>query len=48
MASGVATVWLPVEDMNRAIRFYGQTLGLSAKSEGEDWSELDAAASRSA
>jgi predicted enzyme related to lactoylglutathione lyase len=42
MASGVATVWLPVEDMNRAIRFYGQTLGLSVKSEGEDWSELDA------
>ncbi|MGA8329439.1 MAG: VOC family protein [Mycobacterium sp.] len=42
MASGVATVWLPVEDMSRAVRFYGQTLGLSVKSEGEDWSELDA------
>jgi predicted enzyme related to lactoylglutathione lyase len=37
MASGVATVWVPVEDMSRAVRFYGQTLGLSVKSE-----ELDA------
>jgi predicted enzyme related to lactoylglutathione lyase len=42
MASGVATVWMPVEDMGRAVRFYGQTLGLSAKSEGDDWSEFDA------
>ncbi len=42
MASGVATVWLPVEDMGRAVRFYGQTLGLSVKREGDDWSELDA------
>jgi predicted enzyme related to lactoylglutathione lyase len=42
MASGVATVWLPVEDMNRAVQFYGQTLGLSVKSESDEWSELDA------
>ena len=42
MASGVATVWMPVENMSRAVRFYGQTLGLSVKSEGDDWSELDA------
>jgi catechol 2,3-dioxygenase-like lactoylglutathione lyase family enzyme len=42
VASGVATVWLPVEDMSRALRFYAQTLGLSVRSEGEDWSELDA------
>jgi predicted enzyme related to lactoylglutathione lyase len=28
--------------MNRAVRFYARTLGLSVKSEGEDWSELDA------
>ncbi|HYO04784.1 MAG TPA: VOC family protein [Mycobacterium sp.] len=40
MASGVATVWMPVEDMSRALGFYGQTLGLSVKSEGDDWSEL--------
>ena len=42
MASGVATVWLPVEDMGRAVKFYGETLGLTVKSEGEDWSELNA------
>ena len=42
MASGVATVWMPVEDMSRAVQFYGQTLGLSLMSEGDDWSELDA------
>ena len=42
MASGVATVWMPVEDMGRAVQFYGQTLGLSLQSEGDDWSELDA------
>jgi predicted enzyme related to lactoylglutathione lyase len=33
---------MPVEDMSRAVRFYGQTLGLSVKSEGDDWSELNA------
>ncbi|MBJ7337484.1 VOC family protein [Mycolicibacterium sp.] len=33
---------MPVEDMGRAIGFYGETLGLSIKSEGDDWSELDA------
>lgn len=42
MASGVATVWMPVEDMGRALKFYGETLGLTVKSEGDDWSELDA------
>ncbi len=42
MASGVATVWMPVEDMSRALRFYGETLGLSVTNEGDDWSELNA------
>ena len=42
MASGVATVWMPVEDMSRALKFYGETLGLKVKSEGDDWSEFDA------
>jgi predicted enzyme related to lactoylglutathione lyase len=42
MASGVATVWMPVEDMSRALKFYGETLGLKVKMEGDDWSELDA------
>jgi predicted enzyme related to lactoylglutathione lyase len=42
MASGVATVWMPVDDMSRAVKFYSETLGLSVKNEGDDWSELDA------
>jgi predicted enzyme related to lactoylglutathione lyase len=42
MASGVATVWVPVSDMDRAVRFYGDTLGLKVKDTGKDWSEIDA------
>jgi predicted enzyme related to lactoylglutathione lyase len=42
VASGVATVWLPVDDMDRAVKFYSETLGLSIKSESGDWSELNA------
>jgi predicted enzyme related to lactoylglutathione lyase len=42
VASGVATVWMPVRDMSRAVEFYGQTLGLEVTSTGDDWSELDA------
>lgn len=42
MASGVATVWLPVEDMARAVTFYGETLGLDVRSSSDDWSEIDA------
>lgn len=42
MASGVATVWVPVEDMDRAKKFYSETLGLELKNEGDDWTELDA------
>lgn len=42
MASGVATVWVPVSDMGRAVQFYRDVLKLSVKSTGDDWSELDA------
>lgn len=42
MAHGVATVWVPVTDMKRAVAFYRDTLGLEVKSEDTDWSELDA------
>ncbi|BDZ47888.1 hypothetical protein GCM10025867_01290 [Frondihabitans sucicola] len=41
MAHGVATVWVPVTDMKRAVAFYRDSLCLEVKSEGEDWSELD-------
>lgn len=42
MAHGVATVWVPVSDMKRAVAFYRDTLDLTVKSESDDWSELDA------
>jgi len=43
MATGVATVWVPVQDMQRAIAFYRDTLGLAVKDQqGDDWAEIDA------
>jgi predicted enzyme related to lactoylglutathione lyase len=42
MVDSVATVWLPVQDMTRAVAFYRDTLGLTVTSEDEDWSEIDA------
>lgn len=40
--TGVATVWLPVTDMQRAIDFYANTLGLKATMQESEWSELEA------
>lgn len=42
MATGIASVWVPVTDMDRAVMFYRDTLGLEVKSHGADWSEVDA------
>ena len=42
MIKGVAAVWLPVTDMERAIAFYGETLGLEVTEHDSDWSEVDA------
>ena len=42
MASGVASVWVPVDDMDAAVAFYGETLGLTVKSRDADWSEIEA------
>lgn len=42
MAKSVATVWVPVDDMDRAVKFYSETLNLEVKDTGEDWSEIDA------
>jgi predicted enzyme related to lactoylglutathione lyase len=39
--TGIATVWLPVSDMARAVDFYSGTLGLSVKQQEEEWSELE-------
>ena len=42
MATGVATVWVPVQDMDRAVRFYRDALGLSVEQTDAQWSEVDA------
>ena len=42
MLNGVSTVWLPVNDMDRALGFYGDTLGLKVKENHGEWAEVDA------
>ena len=42
MAAGVAAVWVPVTDMDRAVKFYRDVLGLKVDSQDDDWSEIDA------
>ena len=42
MATSAATVWVPVDDMDRAKRFYGETLRLEVGKETPEWSEVDA------
>lgn len=38
--SGVATVWLPVTDLDRAVGFYRDVLGLSVDSHDDGWAEV--------
>jgi predicted enzyme related to lactoylglutathione lyase len=42
MVHGTAVVWLPVDDVQRALTFYGEQLGLETLHEESDWAELDA------
>jgi predicted enzyme related to lactoylglutathione lyase len=42
MATGVAAVWVPVEDMARAVAFYRDALGFDVDEQGPDWAEVDA------
>src|SRR5947208_1536439 len=42
MVQGVASVWVPVQDLDRAMGFYGDTLGLSMNKQDDDWAEVDA------
>ena len=42
MVNGVSTVWIPVGDIQRSLQFYGDTLGLTVKSQDGEWAELDA------
>lgn len=40
---GVAAVWVPVRDMERALGFYRDTLGLSVNNQDdEQWADLEA------
>lgn len=41
MVDGVAVVWVPVSDIERATGFYRDTLGLKVGKQTEDWVELD-------
>ena len=42
MSRGVSNVWVPVSDMDRAVAFYRDTLGLGVQSQSDEWTELDA------
>ncbi len=42
MLEGVAVVWMPVQDMERAKSFYRDTLGLQITNEDGQWAEVDA------
>ncbi len=42
MLEGVAVVWMPVQDIDRAKSFYSETLGLPLTNEDGDWAEVDA------
>jgi len=42
MALGVANVWLPVQNTDRAVDFYENTLGLSVVKRDGPWAEVEA------
>ena len=42
MVDGIAAVWVPVTDMQRAVAFYRDILGLEVEETDSDWSEVDA------
>jgi predicted enzyme related to lactoylglutathione lyase len=42
MVKGVASVWVPVDDMDRALGFYGDVLGLEVTKQQAEWSQVDA------
>jgi len=42
MIGGVATVWVPVEDVGRAVEFYRDALEFNVKQQDADWAEIDA------
>ena len=42
MVHGVAAVWVPVRDMERAVAFYRDVLGLKVNDTQDEWSDLEA------
>lgn len=42
MIKGVANIWMPVEDIDRAVDFYENTLGLPVEKVDGQWAEVDA------
>ena len=42
MVGGVANVWVPVEDIERALDFYENALGFSVIEQDGPWAEVDA------
>ena len=46
MIDGISVVWLPVSDMDKALEFYGSTLGLDIEQQEDEWSLVTAGAIR--
>jgi predicted enzyme related to lactoylglutathione lyase len=42
MVHGTAVVWLPVTDLDRAVSFYRERLGLEQVQQDGDWAQFDA------
>jgi catechol 2,3-dioxygenase-like lactoylglutathione lyase family enzyme len=42
VVKGVVNVWVPVEDIERALDFYQNTLGFSVIKRDDPWAEVDA------
>jgi catechol 2,3-dioxygenase-like lactoylglutathione lyase family enzyme len=42
MMKGVANIWMPVRDTDRAVDFYGNTLGFEVVKRDGAWAEVDA------
>jgi predicted enzyme related to lactoylglutathione lyase len=42
MITEISAIWLPVTDMDRALAFYRDTLGLKVLSNDDDWSMVTA------
>ena len=46
MIDGISVVWVPVSDMDKALEFYGDTLGLDIEQQEDDWSMVVAGSVR--